>query len=242
MAITETGTRTAASSVPTDAFNELELFQTVLGAILDVSPNRVPVIGMPRVSEQVAPGEETRCGASSASLGSRIFTSAGARAILTAGHAAPIINSSAYDASFAIIGRVADSVRCAAVARRTATPDIATIELGPQVPDTVGVAPASAGIGRAQEWDEVTAYGAKTSAKKAEVLLISQRAKGPHPSGGDFGEAIVTDRAISTGGDSGAPVYNQRGELVGHIVAGNSGMSMFQDVTYQLNAFNATLR
>ena len=242
MAISPAGTREASSPVPPEAFSELELFQTAITAILDQGATPVPVIGVPRLSEQVAPGEETRCGASSATFGSRVYTSAGARAVLTAGHAAPIPNSSAYDGASGIVGRVTQSVRCASVLPRTTTPDIATIELVARVPDTVGVAPPSAGVAHAGYGDELTAYGAKTRGQKALVLAIVPRAAGPHPAGGDFGEAILTNCAISRAGDSGAPVYNAKGELVGHIVAGNSGVSVAQDVTYQLNAFNTTLR
>lgn len=111
------------------------------------------------------------------------------------------------------------------------------------MPDTVAAAPVPSGIGHALLWDSITAYGAQTSGQTEAVVMTGGPFAGPNPAGGDFGEATLTAYAISAPGDSGAPAYNQRGELVGHVVAGNPGIySLIQDVTYQLRAFNSTLR
>lgn len=245
VALSGAGLREASSPVSPNAFAELEGLQDLLSAVLEVGPNdKVAVVGVPRPVEQVAPGEQAHCGGGPASFGSRIFASTGARGILTAGHAAPSVNSSAYDASSSLVGTVTNAVRCSSVGAGVATPDVATIELLSHVPDTSSSAPASAGgTGHSLLWDTITAYGAQTSGKAAAVVMTGVPFAGPNPTVGNFGEATLTAYAISAPGDSGAPAFNQRGELVGHVVAGNRGVnSLVQDITYQLNAFNARLR
>ncbi len=243
LVVTPSGERYSSRPAPIEAFDELEQLQTEVGRVLELDGERVPVIGLPRLLEQVAPGDRAFCGAGPASFGSRVLTSAGVRALLTAGHAAPTTNTSAYDVSSSLVGQVAASVRCASVQPGVATPDVAVVELLSHVPDSSSNAPTPTGTGHALLWDTITAYGAQTSGQGSAVVMTGAPFAGPTMSGGNFGEATLTAYAISAPGDSGAPVHNQRGELVGHVVAGNPGVSsLVQDVTYQLSAFNATLR
>jgi hypothetical protein len=201
------------------------------------------VIALPAPQPQLAPGDEAHCGAGRASFGARITTASSARGILTAGHAAPRVGSGAYDAHANLVGSVTATVDCDSVPGAVPTPDVATVELEGFVPDTPAPGPVASVLGTARMWDTVIAYGSVTAAHSARLVVAGTAFAGRDETVGAYGEAAITTAAISAPGDSGAPVYNQAGELVAHIVAGLPGVySVIQDVTYQLNAFGASLR
>lgn len=99
------------------------------------------------------------------------------------------------------------------------------------------------GVVTASIWDTVTAQGAVTTGRSAIIQFVGTSFAGPTVTSGDYGEVMQTAYAISAPGDSGAPVHNQHGDLVGHVVAGYPAVySIVQDATYQLEAFKSTLR
>jgi hypothetical protein len=226
--------------------NHLRRSRSVIAGLLGHPDHEVAVIGLPAPVEHVGPGDEAHCGAGPARFGSRVWLQTGARGLLTAGHAAPVVGSAAYDASSNLVGKVIDTVDCgsATVGAGAPTPDVATIELDQNAPDTLTNAPlANAPPGTATLWDTVTSYGAVTSGQSASVLIAGASFAGSSPTTAVYGETLQTAYPISASGDSGAPVYNQSGDLVGHVVAGYAGVySVVQDASYQLNAFGASLR
>jgi hypothetical protein len=226
--------------------DHLRRSRSVIAGLLGHPEHEVAVIGLPAPVEQVGPGDEAHCGAGPASFGSRVWLQRGARGLLTAGHAAPVVGAAAYDASSNVVGKVIDTVDCgsATVGAGAPTPDVATIELDQNAPDTLTNAPqANAPPGTATLWDTVTSYGAVTAGQSASVLIAGASFAGSSPTTAVYGETLQTAYPISASGDSGAPVYNQSGDLVGHVVAGYAGVySVVQDASYQLNAFGASLR
>ncbi len=201
------------------------------------------MVAVPAPQEQLAPGDEAHCGGGRASFGAKVLTASGVRAILTAGHAAPRVNAGAYDLNANLVGTVIATVDCDSVPSTMPTPDVATIELHSFVADTPAPGPVASKLGTARMWDTVIAYGSVTSGRPAQLVVAGSSFAGRNTTAGAFGEAAITTAAISAPGDSGASVYSQDGELVGHIVAGYPGVfSVVQDATYQLNAFGATLR
>jgi len=235
----------ASGPVSQGVVDHLRRSRSAIAGVLDRHEEEVAIIGLPAPVAQVGPGEEAHCGAGPASFGSRVWLPSGARGLLTAGHGAPVAGTAAYDAASNLVGKVIDTVHCGSptVSAGAPTPDVATIELDPNTPDTPTGAPTAGFPATAQLWDTVTSYGSVTSGASAAVLIAGASFAGSSPTTGVYGETLQTAYPISAGGDSGAPVYNQAGELVGHVVAGYAGVySVVQDVTYQLNAFGASLR
>jgi len=230
-----------ARRVDSDTRDALFRIRAELANRVGWDEERIVVIACPPGAPQVAPGDAAHCGGQPGSFGARIVTSAGQRGILTAGHVAPKRAAGAFDSGANLLGVVADTVNYASVPPGTATPDIATIELAAHVRDDP--APGAKSPGTVRTWQSVTAYGAKTSGKTSQISTALVSFAGPNQNVGDFGLSAMTMRPISAPGDSGACVYNNAGDLVGHIVSGYPGVySVMQDITYQLEEFGATLR
>ncbi|MQS17857.1 S46 family peptidase [Streptomyces kaniharaensis] len=202
------------------------------------------VIAVPAPVPQVAPSDEARCGVGPGTFGVRVQTLQIPRALLTAGHAAPTVGASAYDTSAQKLGSVASTKHYGITPAGQVTADVALIELDPMTPDTLRGTPHPSVLGTGHRWDQVTAYGAVTTGQWAAILTAGKPFANPlGPGYGDWDNAMMTAYAISAPGDSGAPVYNKQGELIGHIVGGNPGIySVIQDINYQLQQVGARLR
>jgi hypothetical protein len=148
----------------------------------------------------------------------------------------------AYDCQAQLVGEVESTRHSGQVPPRQETSDVAVIALETSEPDTVRATPPARDVAVAYRFDQVTAYGAVTMGRTANLLTAGNPFVN-RPDGGDWGEAALTTYPISAPGDSGAPVFNQANELVGVIVGGYPGVfSVIQDITYQLQEAGASLR
>ena len=87
-------------------------------------------------------------------------------------------------------------------------------------------------------------YGAVTTGARGTLLSSSRPFAGPSQQHGHWDEALVTDKAISKGGDSGGMVLDAAtGALIAHIVGGYPGVySVLQDAEAQSRMVQAKLR
>jgi hypothetical protein len=209
----------------------------------EVDPARTTLIELPPAIPFVGPGERAHCAGMVGSFGSRVTSTAGARSIMTSGHGVPsIAGAPAYDDAATLIGLVSSSDCPLGGVPGQDYADVAVVDLQPSVPDTSLPTPGGVTVGVARVWDDVTSNGPITSAR-SPLLTVGAPFAGPQRSDGNWGEAMLTARAISAPGDSGAPVYNAAGELIGHVVAGYPGVyTVVQDVTFQLKAVDAAIR
>ncbi|MFF5808248.1 trypsin-like peptidase domain-containing protein [Streptomyces sp. NPDC012746] len=219
------------------------VLEDVFVQVRDQTDVEVSVIGVPPPMEQVAPGERAHCGVGPATYGVPVeIRPYNQRGILTAGHAAPIAGVPAYDGNAQLVGEVKRTMHCGLTAPRQETADVAVIILEATEPDGLRAAPKVSTIGTAHRWDQVTAFGARTSGFRAHLLTAGNPFVN-RPDGGDWGEAAMTAYPISAPGDSGAPVYNESDELVGVIVGGYEGLySIVQDISYQFREADVELR
>ncbi|MGW4652054.1 trypsin-like peptidase domain-containing protein [Kitasatospora sp. NPDC004289] len=220
------------------------LLDEIHGDIMRRTGVVVSVIAVPPPVHQVAPSDIAHCGEGPGTFGVRVTTPQGTRGLLTAGHAAPTAGVAAYDTNAQRLGSVGATKHCAIVLARQETADVALIELDAATPDTQRATPPISVIGTGHKWDQVTAFGAVTSGQWAALLTAGHPFAGPDgPGGGDWGQTMMTAYAISAPGDSGAPVYNQQNELIGHVVGGYPGVySVIQDANYQLTEVGASPR
>ena len=167
--------------------------------------------------------------------------------VLTAGHVCPRLDGGtvhAYEPSGVEVGIVTQRM-CYQyesdghdVTAGTDVPDVAFIELSDQ-----NEPPHSVTAAAAKNWDAVTAHGAVTSGLSSPLEAVGCSMASVSPDCGNWGEAMFTQHAISAGGDSGAVVLNDSGQVVGQVVAGYPGVyTVIQDIEYLLRATGAVLR
>jgi hypothetical protein len=191
-----------------------------------------------------SPGQAAHCSGPTGpgTFGARVRSN-GVDSLLTAGHVAPVGGGTpVYDSASNLVGKVALRMCCdfdgagAAVAPNSDVPDVAVIELS--ILDHV-TSVTKQGVARIR--DIVTAHGSVTSGKRSELSTVATAFAGPGSA--NWGEAMLTQFAISARQDSGAPVVNASGELIGQVVGGYPGVySVIQDIDYLLNATGAVLR
>ncbi|MFD4644817.1 trypsin-like serine protease [Streptomyces sp. NPDC058441] len=205
-----------------------------LAAVQAELPGDVAIIGLPRPEEQALIGDAMHCGAGLATCGAPVVTKEGV-GFITAGHAAPFVGAAAFDVGANLIGYVSFTNSCRSVNPWEATADVAVVEF--ENDDyRQQYAASDVALGTATETDVVTAEGAITRGMSSHLLTVGAKILGPSEAGGNWDEAMITIRDISAKGDSGAAVFNQRQELIGHIVGGRRGAySVAQDITYQLS-------
>lgn len=205
-------------------------------------PN-LAVAVLPAPLPELAPGEAANCPVTPGTFGSKIKTASGGLGITTAGHVGSTVGATVYDATGTAIGSVTASVDFNSAPAGTDTADIATVDYYKGVAEGAGPVPSPGQPVAAHIWDTLTAYGAMSWNVSAAVLSVGAAFASPNPSGANWGNAILTAYAISAQGDSGAPVYNQHSQLVGHVVGGYPGVySVIQDASYQLSAVTAQVR
>jgi hypothetical protein len=161
--------------------------------------------------------------------------SVGSDGFLTAGHVAPRAGTTARDRQGDAIGTVRRSMSRQSAPPRTPTADVAYIERKSGVRiDPAAVLP----VGTARQFDHIELRGQR-GARKGWIRGLSD-SLAVSPTEGTWGEVAITDRAISTPGDSGGPVLSEDGRfIIGHLVGGApNDYSVVQDVEYQMSAIN----
>jgi hypothetical protein len=199
---------------------------------------------LPAPMPELAPGEAANCPVTPGTFGSKIKTASGGLGITTAGHVGPTVGATVYDATGTAIGSVTASVDFNSAPAGSDTADIATVDYYTRgVTEGAGPVPNPGQPVAARIWDTLTSYGAVSWNVSAAVLSAGAAFASPNPAGANWGNAILTAYGISAQGDSGAPVYNQNSQLVGHVVGGYPGVySVIQDASYQLGAVTAQVR
>lgn len=119
--------------------------------------------------------------------------------------------------------------------------DVSVVVLAPGVGLNQG--PAVTARSSVKQYDDVTAYGARSGPQSGWVRYGLLPNFALSKSKGRWGEVSLTDRAISVGGDSGAPVLlTGTSTIVGHIVAGaGNAYSIIQDIGYIASSARLTL-
>jgi hypothetical protein len=199
---------------------------------------------LPAPLPEVAPGEAANCPVTPGTFGSKITTVSGGLGITTAGHVGSK-GATVYDSTGTTIGTVTESFdfNNPQAVGVPDTADIAAIDYYAGVTEGASPVASPSGPVAASIWDILTSYGALSRNVSAAVLSAGAPFASPNPAGANWGEAILTAYAISAQGDSGAPVYDQHTQLVGHVVGGYPGVySVIQDATYQLGAVTAQVR
>jgi len=82
-----------------------------------------------------------------------------------------------------------------------------------------------------EEGDEVKKFGRTTGLKKGEVRSTDARVRVRYDGGiKEFTDQIISE-SISSGGDSGSAVVNEKGELVGLLFAGSSDITVANKIS-----------
>lgn len=214
-----------------------------LGTTLGVERSAFDLAALPRPVTFGGPGEEVRTsGVGPGTLGARVRDSAGQSCLLTAGHVAPSLHAGAFDEHRRRVGTVQFTASPQAGQPNIAYPDVALIRTQPGYNDRAGVSHDMVAEKPRLRMD-VSAVGAVTSGT-SWVKGICESYVGEHEHEGGWGNVLITRDAVSSFGDSGAPVLVAgTPRLVGHVVAGYPGShTLIQEIDYQLDACGATLR
>lgn len=229
-----------------DSFDRLLSESFVRELLSQLQPVRL--IALPRPLPQVALGTAAHCGGP---LGPGTFgvhvDRSGTKGVLTAGHVCPLLKGQpvrAYEPSGVEVGIVTQRMcyqydtNGNKIPAGTDVADVAFIQLSDQSEPAHSLTAAPA-----KEWDVVTAHGSVTSGLSSHLQAVGCSMASVSPDCGNWGEAMLTQHAISAGGDSGAAVLNRSGQVVGQVVAGYPGVyTVIQDIEYLLRATGAVLR
>jgi hypothetical protein len=199
-----------------------------VGGEISCQRSQVAGMGMERVTTN-----HGRCGVEV------VIRSTGARAVLTAGHVAHP-KGACVMANGRTIGRVVYADYLAAHQSTETIADVAVVkfEEGIAVSNTRIVS----GPGVGKKLDLVVADGRQGS-KEARILGLMESCA-LKQGVGCWGQVLITDRAISTSGDSGTPVFlgDGSGTVIGHVVAGHpAAYTIIQDIDYILQSGGVTL-
>lgn len=214
-----------------------------LREIADVDHEDLDIVSLPRSVPLCGPGGKVRAGAGPGTLGARVIDSGGHNAILTAGHVAPTLDVGAFDERLKRIGTVGYSILPQAGDPNVAYPDVAVIRKQPEYRD-IGGRPHHRTPGMAKTRSDVVAFGAITRDKVSWVKGVCESYVGENEAQGDWANVLLTVSAISSFGDSGAPVFLAgTNTIVGHVVGGYPGShTLVQQIDYQLTSCGAALR
>jgi len=92
------------------------------------------------------------------------------------------------------------------------------------------------------EGDEVKKFGRTTGFKKGKVLSTDARVRVKYDSGLKEFEDQVVAESISSGGDSGSAVVNEKGELVGLLFAGSDRITVANKIENVLEETGLSLK
>jgi hypothetical protein len=175
------------------------------------------------------PGSGIECMGNFGRLGIPVWTRSGDRGVTTAGHVATSVGATVRHGG-EVIGYVATTDYPARHNPGVDCADLAVITLHPRVRD---LDDGLAGVGTAVQYDPVEAVLAPDGASSGWVRGVSESWANT-PSDGSWGDVLITNRAISAPGDSGAPCLHED-QVVGHVVAGaDPAYTLVQDVSFQL--------
>jgi hypothetical protein len=90
-----------------------------------IQPGDAVVIALPEPQAQVGPSDPAHCNGPPGTFGARVQTRQGTRGILTAGHVAPRVPSSAYTTGPSYVGRVVETHDIASLKAKVAGVDVA---------------------------------------------------------------------------------------------------------------------
>jgi hypothetical protein len=196
-------------------------------------------IPIPTELVQITVGGELSCQGMRGTCGVEVLTSSGERAVLTAGHVATTLGSP-VSVGGDTVGVVIFTDYLALHSPADIVADVAVARLDANV--TVSRSRQVTGPGTAKQFDSVVSdgqYGMRQGWVRSVVTSFALRTDV-----GRWGEILITDRAISDPGDSGAPVYldDDSGTVIGHVVAGAvPAYTLVQDINYILNSSRVTL-
>jgi hypothetical protein len=204
-------------------------------------PKELLAVSIPIPTElfQITIGGELSCRAMRGTCGVEVLTSSGERAVLTAGHVATTVGSPVSVGSD-IAGVVILADYLALHSPDEIVADVAIARLEANV--TVASSRPVTGPGTAKQFDNVVSdgqYGTRRGWVRSVVTSFAL-----HSNVGCWGEILITDRAISDPGDSGAAVYldDDSGTVIGHVVAGaGTAYTLIQDINYILNRGGVTI-
>jgi hypothetical protein len=205
-------------------------------------PGELRVVSLPIPYEQNATamaGSDLVCNGVTGTCGVGVRTSIGHASILTAGHVGRPLGSSVF-ASNSKIGSVVFTDSLSQHSPTDTVADVAVVELEHNVVATNSR--RVPGQAQAKQLDNVVADHLQGPQQAWIRNVVTSFALTQNM--GLWGEAFLTDRAISYSGHSGAPVYLNDGShrIVGHIVAGAPpAYTLIQDISYILQYANVTL-
>jgi len=189
----------------------------------------------PELEARAEPGDRIRCLNNTGTLGIPVYTSLGQLALTTAGHVAESVGAKVLTNEH-VLGIVIQTDQPANHAPGEACADLAVVSVpaghpeGPRHIIGLGTATQNAKVESLTPGGRRAGWVRGASEKWANTLQD-----------GAWGDVFVTNEAISTRGDSGAPCLGEGGEIVGHIVAGaDPAYSLVQDIQFQLTAFGVT--
>jgi hypothetical protein len=196
------------------------------------------VVGMPVPVEHAGPGDLVTTSTTGGTLGACVTTRDPQEAITTAGHAARPAGEAVF-LDGTEIGRVMSTDFLGLHRPGETCADIAVIAgsgsaYGPSQMTMCGLARA---------YDSVV-IRSRNNSQQAWIRAVSPSFAKDNVSGA-WGNVYITDHAISTHGDSGAPVVEMdRPEvLIGHIVGGHeTAYSLVQQADYQFSEAGVTFR
>lgn len=222
--------------------NEIRLESQTLSvstALKIVFPNEseawhdVYVLGIGTPVLQVQAGDSIKA-ASPGTLGVPVAWGAGRNGFLTAGHVAGAVGTSVKQGGLLGLGATTVGTVVASLDPNSATTgaDIAVIELASGVTNA-GV--TYAGFRKLLGSSPVSVIR-NSGAAAATVMAMSAWIHFPS-SANAHADVYLTTNAVTTPGDSGAAAIDPTtSDVVGHVVGASPGMSMIQDVSYQLSA------
>lgn len=225
------------------AFDTIPVWNTSLADLLeeyDVSvPKDLVIVTLPMPEEQIAAGGPVECNSVQGTRGVQVWTADDHVAITTAGHVGDPTGST-VTSDGAPIGVVGFTDRLSRHSSGELVADIAIVQTYEGVP--LGGGPQIVSVGVAKQLVGVVAYG--RSGPQQGWIRSAMSSFALRPDAGMWGSVLLTDRAISSNGDSGAPVLldDDSGTVIGHVVAGAPpAYSLIQDVTFALRQAGATL-